>query len=1290
MATAEFQASNLITGKVLEKESGRGVSDLLIELFDLDQWADPEGRQGEGGTDFATASAAVSGDLAAIYKVAERVGSVITNRSGEFEFQVGAKDFNLPGKSEQKPDLFLAVSAPDEPDMPREKRLLHVTRDVYLNAGRREAFIIRLPTKLLIERGINQTVPEPETKDEGKRRAKAFAGAHDSEELFNRQVVSARSISTEAEQEERTSLRTELRQALTTNPAVAGYSGEVLKDREGVETKAKKTAVTTVERFNRIIGTPAPSIASNGPQPTKEEILAHIKGGIPINLYLTQQERDALGSAFANIDPDQPDPDQPEDYVEFPDEVVTPLLVGLNSSESVGTLLVNSNPVASYCADESFDERCAKRHTGIPLNHEDPNEDEHNHGNEEGSGSSGTASSSSNSPTTGSEAGSATTEPGSHLETVSDEDVGTFIARLLRDMPSPDRVLNPQLIKKRAGTDELKEDVSNFALPKGPAEMPAKYHFSTLQIAFDHVWQQLFDEQIPNLAYTAGNLSESRLGPANTIKSAILNGFVLNAMFLFTPADVPAAIARHFDVSKEEYNDLTPSHRDELKRLSEEIVKLLAGPSFMGFTLQTGPTNSQIRSIQRLTEQGDRLIEAVRTDNHQSLHKTLQELHSRLNSAYEFTVFAADKDYHSVNFGLICTHEQEWTPLAIQPGKLVKTIPLAPKEERRYSIKTKRIEKRAVKEARKQNRSLSSEQSSTSRTEAEIIAKANSKTNFSISAQGDYDIGISSGKVTTNFGTEAANESSQSRKDFREAVLKAVQDYKDEISYEISTDNELGVENEESGLLTNSNEELSVCHLFYELQKRYRLSERLYRVMPVVLVAQEVPPPDKITPAWILAHDWILRRVLLDDSFRPALDYLANSSVGDDFALREMRKNLRQQRNLVETLRLEFSAASLEADNRYTALARRIEERIEEEHEERTDGFFSDAAEWFGGDGQDPEAAKARELAAKDAQQYALEKAEKAAAALRQEINTLHQLTEAYNRTVQARLDNETRVKRLLVHIRNNIIYYMQAIWSMEPPDQQALRLHKVQVPVLELETRTYHVNSKPDRDLFRHLREEGTTKHRAYMRGTLRELPNPEASGSSETGEEGQPAKFPTISLAQIAELKPVAAFGNYLAFRMKSHNALTEMMAAPYVDKAFGAMDPDELANVSLDSFSKYVCCLHEKDPDEFDKMREDLKAWLSQILSSPLRNGDEIVVPTGSVFIQSLVDPNPQLEDFKLKHRELDVYKVQEEVRRAGLENIRLAARLINKEREDPDIEKKIVLQGAATPTIDVDES
>ncbi|MGA9519929.1 MAG: hypothetical protein WBV82_00615, partial [Myxococcaceae bacterium] len=998
--------------------------------------------------------------------------------------------------------------------------------------------------------------------------------------------------------------------------SVLRVSGVVAAEGDSIGDKNTETVTTGIAKANDALGDPM--------------------GGVPVNLYVTPGDEDVRALLDGATG----------DFVEIPDDAVRDLLFRRNSSDNPGTLLVRNNPFAGFCAPDSEEGKCAKVHAGI-LPETTPT------------------------PTT---PGGGTTNG-----TVTTADILSYIDRLIRPMPTPDVVLRPELAKRRADKASVEQSVSDFKLQKGPAEVPAFYDFNALQIAFDHVWKQLFDEAIPNLAYTANTIGQSRFGVDNIVSNAFKNGLtLLGTLVALTPLEVPPVIARYFDITREEYNEMSAAIRQELLDIANGVTaagsSARIGQEFsdspMGMTVQ------QLRARQALIEQGERLIDSVRHDDYYTLHRTLRDLHDRLSGTYEFTVFAADKDYHSVNFGLLNTYRQQWTPLAYQAGRLLKTVPLSPKEERKYSLKTTRTEKRATKEARKNNVGITSEQSSTSRVEADIMAKAQTKTNFGITAEGDYDIGISSGKSTTTFGVEAASESAQNRKDFREAVLKAVQDYKEEVATELVTDVTDTSELTESGTITNPNDELAVTYLFYELQKRYRLSEQLYRVMPVVLVAQEVPSPDQITEAWVLSHDWILNRFLLDDSFRPTLTYLANKSVGDDFALRELRKNLRQQRNLVDTLRIEFSAASVDADNRYKALETAITERIDEEHGEKTDGLISDIGDFFGGGGQDPEAAKARELAAKDAHQYALEKAEKAAAALRQEVNALNSMTTSYNKTLQDRLDNETKVKRLLVHIRNNIFYYIQAIWRMEPPDQRFLRLYKVRVPVLELESRSYRVTVEPETDdIFAPFREPGTEKHKAFLHGTLKH----NAGGG-----------FDTKSLVEVADLDTVLGFkGNYMIFPMKEHNALTEFMAAPYVDSAFGAMDPDELANVNLEEYSRYVCCLHDTmEPADFAAIKEQLREWLEKLLATSLRNGDEIVVPTGALFIEALVDENSNLENFKLMHRDLDVYKVEQEVRKAGLENLRLAARLLNEERGDPDIEKKILVQGVA-PGIVVDE-
>jgi hypothetical protein len=144
---------------------------------------------------------------------------------------------------------------------------------------------------------------------------------------------------------------------------------------------------------------------------------------------------------------------------------------------------------------------------------------------------------------------------------------------------------------------------------------------------------------------------------------------------------------------------------------------------------------------------------------------------------------------------------------------------------------------------------------------------------------------------------------------------------------------------------------------------------------------------------------------------------------------------------------------------------------------------------------------------------------------------------------------------------------------------------------------------------------------------------------------------------------------------------NALTKFMMEPYVVAGFDELvDPDDLGNWTLDEFARYICCLKEHLSDEqFETLREQLVKQYERLLTAPRRNGDVIVVPTNSLFIEALPAAHSLIEEFKARHRAIDVKKVQGEVRKAELENVRLAARLLAGEREDPDIERKILIEG-----------
>ena len=1098
-ATPAPDQDYLAQGRVVESATRTGIGGLLISVYHVDDAVSDASR------------------LDAVLPHARRLASGATyDGSGEFSVRFVASGIPAAPRSGQpRLNLLLVVEAPDDERSGASARVLYVSNPPRHNAAHVEHFSISLSTEHLQKFNLGYAANSKEDIASYRRERLRDRELEQGVMEFHRSDV-------ERDTAARAKLRRELLAVLATDPSVATLTGEIVGENDTIDSKVQKVAAKAISTANMLINESA---------------------GVPVTLYLTPEDRSRLDTYFQSAT---------GGVAKIPEKEIRPLLFRDGDADDPGTLLIHQNPIAKFCAEETFEEVCAREHTGLNGAH-------HDH----------------ESPEPG-DAG----EPSEGATALTDQALQRHLAALLNGAPSPDDVLLPALGKHRPDRSTVDASVSEFSLRKGPAETPAVYPFLTLHIAFDHVWKILIDENLVNAGYTIDRKFQEKTGVALSGKFSRNWADLITADMLYgaIPQEVPAEVATQFDITLEEWTDLSASHRSKLLEIARALVTSCEGKvrvhiAAVGVVEVPGSRLGTLaceRKRQDLREQGERLIDLVRHDDYYTLHKTLRDLHDRVHSKYEFTVFAADNNTHAVNFGLLNEYNLQMAPINYQAGKLVKTIPLSPKEERKYSLKVTRSLKQVRKEAVKNNSSLTHEQTSTSRVEAEIMQKAQSKTNFGLSTEGTYDIFISKGKSTTTFGVEAQQESSKSRKDFRESVMKAVQEYKEERAVEIDTEETEGSEYSESGVIVNPNDELSVTYLFYELQRRFRVSEQLHRVLPVVLVAQEVPAPHQITESWVIANDWIINRALLDDSFRATLTYLANKSVGDDFALRELRRNLRQQRNLVESLRIELSIASHESENRYRALESAIEKRIGEEAAEETDGWFENVGEFFGGGGESPEAAKARELAARDAHQFAVERTEKAEVALRQEMGALHALTLEYNHALRNHLDSETRVKRLLVHLRNNIFHYMQAIWSMEPPDQRFLRLHKVQVPVLELAQipdptaggvmpdRHYYVQVTSVEDIFASFRAEGTTKHRAFMAGTMQPI-----------------TRFKP--LVEVADLDNLLGFkGNYMIFPLKEHNALTEFMAAPYVDSAFGAMDPDDLSNVNLHDYGKYVCCL------------------------------------------------------------------------------------------------------------------
>jgi hypothetical protein len=651
------------------------------------------------------------------------------------------------------------------------------------------------------------------------------------------------------------------------------------------------------------------------------------------------------------------------------------------------------------------------------------------------------------------------------------------------------------------------------------------------------------------------------------------------------------------------------------------------------------------------------------------IDRLLQALDGMLKEPYSFDVFAPD----SINYGLLLNYRQRWQPQSYQVGNLVSTIPLAPQETRRYTTKTVIKKTRNVKEIDDSVRSGKDESSDTWRVDSEIIDRAKNQTNFQKNASGSFGndnlYKVSAGMQQ---GQDQAVESAQTKREFHESVVKSAQEYRNEHRLEITTEESREEESTSYREIRNPNDELTVTYLFYELQRRYLVDEELHKVTPVILVANDVPAPHEVDQAWLLRHDWIIRRTILDDSFLPALEYLSSNYTGEEITLQVLGLAVEQQKGVVDRISQQVQLANEALNTATLGLTQAEGQLVASEQTQESIALVKSFLDPLGitqsgkGDGNSD---RAQVDFAKDALNRAQSKANQLVSQLRTETTALQVAIDKYTKAATQHFSMLADIDRLRVHVKDNIIYYMQAIWTYEPADQRYFRLCNVDVPVFSHNSKVNYGDSA----------------------GLAIDVTFP------------APTLGPTMKLHQVADLENLIGFkGNYMIFSMVNFNYMTWFMMQDYLhldDTGVTAQDPDPLAGLGIADIKAAMATVYAADPKSFEaETTVTLKDGTTKTLTKRaifeeamlrlLSNKDPemVIVPSNSLYIEALPGTHPLLEDFKLIHRAIDVKKAQAEARHAELENLRLAARLSQGEHGDPDVEKLVVVADGKNVTVD----
>ena len=1077
----------------------------------------------------------------------------------------------------------MTVTAAEEADRDGLPTVIYASKAARQNAGRHETYLVTVTADAL--RKANIPVPaDLKHSAHGaierlkQERESAQMLAQSVQSIAAEQFANDRSVVAKFDQHVKPSLH----RLLSKIPQHLVQDDHIVQPGESVIEK-------NLQAMQRGIAT---TINRSDP-PSKASIVGHIT--------LTEEQKDLLASFL----------DGAGNYAHVPPAVMEPLLYGAAHVSSGSR--TRDNASTTLCRPQSQMEQSASRLLGIVPEPANPVPD---------------------------------SLPPPAGVVAAPDDVAVYVTRLTAPISPPEdsAMLILSQSEQRADQETVQQAVHDFGLQPGPADAPALHDFHNLQIAFADVWEEAIDARVLNAA--ANVYGEYVKVDPSGLPDPFLSWMLLPPPVLtatttfgaFATVNVPPAVLKAFQITEAQWCVLDEAQRGTLSdlagRLTADSDKVWSKTTYMLPSSATQGANTLERKAfeewrvwgERIIAHAKHKVDAAKARQPTTspgeftrLHQLLRDLHERLRENYAFTIYAANPQERSVNFGIVVTYRQQWVPKAYQAGELVKTIPLAPRESRKFSKKVVVKKSRAEKETDNALQSRKSESGETFRAESDILRKAETTTNFSLTAEGSYNIGISKGTSKSALTQQAATLSQDVKKDFHEAVFKAAEEYRQERNVEIRTDVSDEAEVLDSGEITNPNDELTVTFLFYELQRCYRVFEHLHKVTPVVLVAQEMPRPEDVDEDWLVAHDWILRRALLDDSFRPALDYLSSGVVGDEYAVEEMRENVERQRHLLDALQEEVVAIREQLGRRYGALETAFENRAVEAGREAGGGLLGSAADYlFGSGGNADETARLREEAAKDAYERAAREEKETKARLEREVTALMATTEAYTNAVRDHLSRKEQIIRLRTHVKQNILYYMQAIWDSEHTDQRFFRLHQVQVPVLTGSERSYTILATPNPKFIRPY-----PYHKQQLFPVVVDRPVT------------VPVAPEMTTLAACAELDNLLGYkGNYMIFPLKQSNALTDHMMLPYIDAVFGIHDPDEFGNWTPQQFAEYVHCLRARLGDaEFATLTAQLKDEYTQLLTAPRRVDEEIVVPTGSLFIEALPGQHPILEGFKL---------------------------------------------------------
>jgi len=607
---------------------------------------------------------------------------------------------------------------------------------------------------------------------------------------------------------------------------------------------------------------------------------------------------------------------------------------------------------------------------------------------------------------------------------------------------------------------------------------------------------------------------------------------------------------------------------------------------------------------------------------------------------------------NSWNFGLRVIYRQEWRPLGNQRGEVVKTIPLGPKQVEK--VTTKIIRRTKVIKTAETLKSVeeTSEITDTTKDSNEIVNEASENFGWNVEAEASVGFSVISASVSGGAHEETEQRSKEASTHLSESMQKTASKIKTETKTVVTTESESTYEVETASEITNPNEEIPITYVYSKLLRQYEIFTSVAEIQNIIMIAEPIPKPYEVNFEWVKKYDWILAKILLDDSFRDALTSISQAPTPPD----------------------------------YSGIKSMLESKLGDVlGTKESPGFLERFAEKTAGGGLS--------LAGMD---------------------MIDEAQKNYKEALQKAFETERELEflkvkrdRLFQHIRDNILHYCRAIWAQEDPQQRILRYKKlkIQVPTMwdfygkvggeEFTTGEVDEGSE-DGDA---PGEEDISLDDLLYKIKEFETDEDETTTFDLDGEFRENGESTVNITDLINPIGPIGYYGNYAIYNIKPEFIRSELFTmlqirkTPYLyyrseDENPILMDPelkrltqehlnegpkDENEKLEMIELVPTLRVLYsaaeevgEEELDEFLDNEELFKKHYPEFILRKERSL-RVLLDTQNLLIDILPGSGTALESFKLAHRGMDILKTLEEKKTLELENKR-REHLLAKEKYD----------------------